>query len=197
MYVVGRIEYLGGKQDAEIWSGWEEMDWETGTGEGFQPVQAMERCLCFRQDLELSPQASWLLLWHKRCGFLALRASFLPWGKCRQLLLPVECAVRLDRPSWSSFCPWLWGSALVPLEPRDSQCFSPKKGKESWKTSNIPPWVPFISLQALKGFSSWSQTCHKTRCLLLFNALKASRAFQSFFFLWRHFRALCTKNCLF
>lgn len=43
-------------QDGKKWS------WETGTGEGFQPVQAMERCLCFRQDLELSPQASWLLL---------------------------------------------------------------------------------------------------------------------------------------
>lgn len=54
-------------------------------------------------------------------------------------------------------CPWL----LVPLEPRDFQCLSPKKGRQSWKTSRKPCWVPFISLQVLKGFSSWSQTCHK------------------------------------
>lgn len=53
--------------------------------------------------------------------------------------------------------PWL----LVPLEPRGFQCLNPKKGRQSWETSRKPCWVLFISLQVLKGFSSWSQTCHK------------------------------------
>lgn len=111
---------------------------------GLLPALAVTPGMCFFGSQGLSSSMRPLQTAPAACGMC--------WEPGQALLVQLLC-----HGHW----PWLLASALVPLESRDLPCFSPRKGRQNRKTSRKPCWVPFISLQVPKGFSSWSQTCHK------------------------------------
>lgn len=83
------------------------------------------------------------------CDFFWL--SFLPSGSCRQLLLPVECAVRLHRLSCCSFCtmapvPGSWEGPWCLWSPENFSVLAPKRAN---RAGGFPePHVVFHSFPA-------------------------------------------------